>query len=55
MPVDCSVADTGVPTPGEFLSILDPLQVEAGQVSYVVVGVEHRVFGVMALGPSRRR
>jgi len=53
VPVDCQVPDVGAPSPGEFLSILDPLQMEPGQASYAIVGVEHQGrlrFGRQSMG-----
>ena len=41
VPVDCSVPDVGPPAPGDYLSILDPLNPAKGKVEYAIVGVEH--------------
>ena len=41
VPVDCAVPDVGSPAPGDYLSILDPLNPAKGKVEYAIVGVEH--------------
>ena len=54
VPVDCDVPEVGTPSPGDFLSILDPLRAPSfGKVSYLVVGVEHQGnlrFGRQSMG-----
>ena len=53
VPVDCAVPDAGSPAPGDYLSILDPLNPANGKVEYAIIGVKHQDrlrFGRQSIG-----